>query len=69
MASKRHLRRKCASKKTYTSYEEARASLAKHPVEATGRLHVYRCDICHKWHLGHRPGWLNRILRTRRREA
>jgi hypothetical protein len=68
MASKRHLRENgCTHKVAYANKELAWAARRgtidkdkKHP-------QVYKCPFCSKWHLGHTPERIKKIIRARER--
>lgn len=55
MASKRNLRRRsCEGKIKFDSANDAFNFMKKKG--PMGRLSVYKCHLCHKYHFGHRPG-------------
>lgn len=50
----------CAGKRSFSSYRWAQRGLRKASREGghgteRGRLHVYKCDECHGWHIGRAP--------------
>ncbi len=67
MASKRHLRRKsCEGKRSFPTMEEAgRAAGVSSGVYRTF-LTAYRCQFCHRFHIGHPPREVRRALRAKR---
>lgn len=52
MASKRHVRRGCTGKRTYTTQADAGAAMVALAGKKRIFLHTYRCPHCQKWHLG-----------------
>lgn len=57
MSSKRRLRRVCERKVSYGTFQQARAACRRQgkQVEAGAWLHAYKCDRCHRYHVGNVP--------------
>ncbi len=55
MASKRHVRRKsCENKVGHLTAQAGAVARAKlNQRHYSGRMAVYRCRYCHKYHVGH----------------
>lgn len=56
----------------YDTEEQALATIS--PAGAAAGQNVYKCTVCHRWHVGHRPGSTFRNqrdarIRRRRRDA
>lgn len=62
MASKRHIRRKCAAKRAFASPEGAWKCLQALPADKTAGQHPYQCPVCGRWHLGHPPGYYHEMV-------
>ena len=48
----------CTSKKVYERYKEAERAVRttrKYNKNDEKDLHVYTCNFCHKFHIGHKP--------------
>lgn len=55
MASKRNKRRRsCESKKAYPSQTEAVSAVIGLSRKGSD-VHTYKCQFCHRWHVGHQP--------------
>jgi len=53
MSSKRRIRRRsCEEKKAFEHREQAIRCMINMPY-LTGRIGVYQCALCGKWHIGH----------------
>lgn len=65
MASKRRLRRECRGKRAYAVLDEAMDAVREHRARGIGDVHAYRCPLCRRWHLGHRPAAVNRAIEAR----
>lgn len=70
MASRRHQRRrKCDGKKRHDSMQDAIREAgrlnAQHPGES---FDAYGCGQCGKFHVGHRPQKVRRVIAARRAE-
>lgn len=57
MASRRAERRRaCSGKSKHKSRQDALWEILKRPTPVLSKLNAYRCQWCHHWHVGHRPG-------------
>jgi len=58
MSSERHARaRSCVGKVGYDGRRTAGQAIWRSVLRdttLTGKLHIYRCEFCHKYHIGHR---------------
>jgi hypothetical protein len=61
MSSKRHLRRiKCERKIRYRTARQAMSANARFVEMGGDWLDAFPCGLCHGFHLGHRPAWVER---------
>lgn len=64
----------CPHKRTFSSFAEASAFNKRSPYFLGGskkreKMHVYRCNRCRQWHIGHSPQTRNDRIEKRRRRG
>lgn len=65
MASKRHKRKQCSTKRDYPTEAQAWDGARLRQSHGSGVLRAYHCPHCHHWHIGHIPNQTRHHVRFR----